>query len=513
MSKKTNSQPLFQLIKALTKSEKRSFKLYSARVNDPTEAKFLQLFDAMDQMEEYDESVLNKKLPDFKKTQMANLKTHLFKQVLLVLRQSQMKSDVDIQLRENLDYVRLLYKKGMYEQSLKWLQKTKATANSYKKNIFKLALLNYEKNIENQQMLTLNQTTCLKLDKETKSILRKVNVAQSFFSLALRMKAYFMRNGMARSEEESEKINKIFYSNLPEHDKTHLSFSEQYNMCRAYYWYSYIVQDFQSCVKYTELWVSIFKENNLTHLRHAEFLRGLNRLLQSLFRIKDRDRFSIYYEELLEFEKLYAKAIDGNSKQLLIRCLTVQTLNKCFMEGDFRQYSPKLSRNLTRIEDSYEFIDNNNRLVIWFKAAIFYFGLGKFEKCLEYLHRIIGDKNEQLREDLKSFAYILKLVVLYELKDFEHLGRVRQRAFIYLRQHNILGQFHNIILQFLKKTEDIMPLEMKGEMKNLRNRLEDLKDDKFESKPLLYFDIISWLDSKITNRPFHEVVKEVADRD
>lgn len=511
MAKTSHAQPLFQLIHALTKSEKRSFKLYAGKVSDPTEAKFVKLFDVLEGMEVYDEDQIFKKMPDLKRSQLANMKSHLFKQVLMVLRQSQIKTDVDIMLRENLDYVRLLFKKGLYEQSMKMLQKTKATANNYKKNIFKLALLNYEKNIENQQMLSLDQTTCLKLDKDTKSLLRKINVAQAFFSLALRMKAHFLRSGMARNEDELEKINKIFYGNLPEHDKTHLSFSEQYNMCRAYYWFSYITQDFQSCVKYTEIWVSIFKESSLTHLRHAEFLRGLNRLLQSLFRINDIDRFSIYYEELLEFEKLYAKAIDSNSKQLLVRCLTIQTLNKCFLEGDFKKHGPKLERYLGKLEESIEYVDNNNQLVVFYKAAILYFGLGKYEKSLAYLDRVIDNKNDQLREDLKSFAYILYLIVLYDMRDLDNLKTMRNRAFVYLRQRNILGQFHHIILQFLKKTEDIMPLDLKGELITLRTSLQGLLEDKFEAKPLLYFDIMSWLESKITSRPFHEVVKELAE--
>ena len=379
---------------------------------------------------------------------------------------------------------------------MKWLQRTKAIANNYKKNIFKLSLLNYEKNIENQQVTTLSQKTCLNIDKQTKSLLRKINVSQSFFSLALRMKAHFLRNGMARSQQEARKISDLFHANLPEHDKTHLSFSEQYNMCRAYYWFSYITQDFEACVKYTHLWVSIFKENNLTHLRHAEFLRGLNRLLQSLFRINDKDRFGIYYEELLEFEKLYAKAIDSHSKQLLMRCLTIQTLNYCFLEGDLKKYAFKIERYLAKMEGILHYVDRHNQLVIYYKVAILYFGLGKYEKSLHYLDLVIEDNNEQLREDLKSFSYILYLIILYDMRNFDRLTPMRKRAFIYLRQRNILGQFHHIILQFLKKTEQLMPLDVKSELKQLRSNIAALSEDKFEAKPLLYFDLMSWLESK-----------------
>ena len=63
-----------------------------------------------------------KKLPGVSKTQFANQKSHLYGQVLASLRLSHLKDDIDIELREQLDYIRVLYKKGLYFQSLRLLQ-------------------------------------------------------------------------------------------------------------------------------------------------------------------------------------------------------------------------------------------------------------------------------------------------------------------------------------------------------------------------------------------------------
>ena len=52
---------LFQLIKSLGKGEKRNFKLYVQRNTANPELKVIQLFDALDRMEEYDEVQLLKK--------------------------------------------------------------------------------------------------------------------------------------------------------------------------------------------------------------------------------------------------------------------------------------------------------------------------------------------------------------------------------------------------------------------------------------------------------------------
>ena len=46
---------LFVLVKSLSKSEKRQFKLYVGRLGVNTDAKFLALFNLLDKMRKYDE--------------------------------------------------------------------------------------------------------------------------------------------------------------------------------------------------------------------------------------------------------------------------------------------------------------------------------------------------------------------------------------------------------------------------------------------------------------------------
>jgi hypothetical protein len=52
------TDPLFLLIKSLEKSEKRNFKLYVKRHSGGEDLKIVQLFDALDKMDEYDEELV-----------------------------------------------------------------------------------------------------------------------------------------------------------------------------------------------------------------------------------------------------------------------------------------------------------------------------------------------------------------------------------------------------------------------------------------------------------------------
>ncbi|MCC7379246.1 MAG: hypothetical protein IT255_07795, partial [Chitinophagaceae bacterium] len=100
---------LFQLIKSLEKAEKRHFKLYIKRSSSREDLKVVKLFDAIDKAKDYDEKLILKKLPGIEKPQLANLKSHLYKQLLASLRLLKSSESIDLQLHEQLDHARILY--------------------------------------------------------------------------------------------------------------------------------------------------------------------------------------------------------------------------------------------------------------------------------------------------------------------------------------------------------------------------------------------------------------------
>ena len=79
------SDPLFTLIKSLNKAEKRNFSIYVGRLSQGPETKFLALFQMMEKQKKYDEGEIKKNLPIENMTQFANLKRHLFTQILIKL--------------------------------------------------------------------------------------------------------------------------------------------------------------------------------------------------------------------------------------------------------------------------------------------------------------------------------------------------------------------------------------------------------------------------------------------
>ncbi|KAA3623364.1 MAG: hypothetical protein DWQ02_24605, partial [Bacteroidetes bacterium] len=70
---KQKTDDLIQLIKSLTRAEKRHFRLFVRRNQASENILFLQLFDFLDKHKEYDEVQILKKIPAITKRQLSNL--------------------------------------------------------------------------------------------------------------------------------------------------------------------------------------------------------------------------------------------------------------------------------------------------------------------------------------------------------------------------------------------------------------------------------------------------------
>ena len=253
------TDPLFQLIQSLEKSEKRNFKLYATRNSSSEELISIQLFDALDKMDTYDEGVLLSKNERIKKQQLSNLKAHLYKQILSSLR---LISDnfIDISLHEQMDYARILYNKGLYHQSLKVLDKLKEQAKNNNQLTYLQQVLFFEKKIEALYITRSIQDRADYLSKESEQVNESLTLVSQLSNLSLQLYSWYIKNGHCRNEEESIALQDFFSSRLL--DKTPLcnSFYERLYLYQCYCWNAFIKQDFLQYYRYTQKWVNLFEE-------------------------------------------------------------------------------------------------------------------------------------------------------------------------------------------------------------------------------------------------------------
>ena len=116
--------PLFDLIKALNKSEKRYFTLFASRHVIGGKNNYLKLFEIIDDQKEYDEDELLRLFP--KTPALKNLrlnKDYLFKLILKSMRSFNSQKNMEMQLKEMLDNIDFLFEKGFYAECEKIVEK------------------------------------------------------------------------------------------------------------------------------------------------------------------------------------------------------------------------------------------------------------------------------------------------------------------------------------------------------------------------------------------------------
>ena len=237
---------LFQLIKSLKKSEKRNFKLYVKRNSATEDLKIIQLFDALDKMEDYDEELLLKKNPSIKKLQLSNLNANLYRQILSSLRLIKDEDNIDIQLHEQMDYARILFNKGLYIQSLQVLDKMKKFAQANNQVTFLMQALFFEKKIESLYITRSIQNRAEQLTNEANIVTEKLTLITKLSNLSLQLYGWYIKHGHARTEQDDIEVKKLLDENLPANTIDCKSFYEKLYLYQSLCWYAFIRQDFLS---------------------------------------------------------------------------------------------------------------------------------------------------------------------------------------------------------------------------------------------------------------------------
>lgn len=505
----TTTEHLVRLIKSLTKAEKRSFKIYSQRVGGDNTALFIQLFDVLDKQTTYDEEGIFQKVPGIKRSQLSNLKRHLYRQILTSLRLIHIPKNIDIQIREQIDFARVLYNKGHYRQSLKLLDKVKAQARSHHQDALHLEIVEFEKLIESRHITRSIENRAGELALESEHRHQVVSNTTRLSNLALKLYSLFVKSGHVKNQHEALYVREFFKSNLPELNFDKLTFYERVYYCQCYCWYYYIVQNFPLYFKYTQKWVDQFEEYEGMKDKDPElYLRGLHNLLTSLFYSNQYGKFQQVLKQLEGFILHNADDFDTNLEVQAFSYLYTAKINKHYLEGSFTDglfLVAELEQKLALFEDH---LDPRRILIFYYKIACLYFGSGDNGRTIDHLNNIINYKAGTLVSDIQCYARILHLIAHFELGHFALLEYLVKSVYRFLAKMEDLNVVQREILYFLRKELRTNPAHLQHAFIQLKNKLGKLKDHPSERRSFLYLDIISWLESKIQNRPVQEVIRE-----
>ena len=132
---KTPSIKLFHLIKSLTGSEKRYFKLFVRDTGGKT-SKYIQLFEAIEKQETFDDEALRALVYPTEAIQSrkySELKAYLYELILKSLQSYDEKTSVEYRLQHILSSIKVLFKRALFEDCKELLTKGTKLAKKYER--------------------------------------------------------------------------------------------------------------------------------------------------------------------------------------------------------------------------------------------------------------------------------------------------------------------------------------------------------------------------------------------
>jgi hypothetical protein len=506
---KQSTEYLIQLIQRLTKAEKRNFRLYVNRNGNQSSALFVQLFDFLVKEKSYDERKILKRIPGIKAHQLSNLKANLYKQLLSSIRHIKKDKQIAIKLHENIDYARILYNKGLYRPSLSLLEKTKKLA--IKKGFYTNALLavEFEKYIESQYVTGSMYPKAREITDNTEDLINRLKLTHRLSNLSLSMYALYLQFGHVKKGENYLKVTEHIKSQLPSVEIDKMDFHQKLYYFQSLVWYYYMIQDFPNNYRYAQKWVDLFEEYpEKKYIEIPLYFKGLHNVLSALFMNKRHDRFLPPYQALMAYNKNKHKLLTRNEKGQLLLYQSIHRIHRIFLTGEYDLGVHEMPVIQSILSENLYNWDFHRILVLNYKIACVYFGANKLETSIDILNEITNSPVTEIREDIQCYARILNLVAHFDLGNDLLVSYQIKSVYRFLLRFEQEEKVLQEIFKFLRKTPNMLASELRTEFIDLRKKLLRLVDDPFERRPFIYFDIISWLNSKINNSTIQVEIKK-----
>jgi hypothetical protein len=138
-----------------------------------------------------------------------------------------------------------------------------------------------------------------------------------------------------------------------------------------------------------------------------------------------------------------------------------------------------------------------------------YFAKGDYGKALFWINKFFNEKDYRNFTEIALGTHILSIFIHYELNNIELLQYKVKSFYHFLLRSKKTYKFEIFLIKFIRRLPKVRSNEdFIVSLRIFKRELESIRNDPFESRVFFeYFDYISWVDSKIENKPLTEILK------
>ena len=507
----TPTDELFQVIKSLKQTEKRYFKVFASMHDKGENGIYIKLFNVIEKQKEYDEKLLKEKFKgEVFIRQLTVTKYNLLNLILKSLRNYYGNVSAVNKANQLLMNIEILYGKGFYALCKTQIDKIKKLADQHEIYGYYMEALDWEKKvIHKQEFLNSNYSHIENIVNEGEIALAKLGNINHFSNLNTKIWYWFRKKGKSRNAGEYQKHYGAIIKDPVLKENNAITNRSKF----SFYSLKALVlndeKEYEQSLKYSKKSIDLFEENpELISQSPDVFLGTIYNLASDLERL-DKNK-----EAILTLEKVKNVAMQKagtKDKILKLRKMQLPLMLKTHIynkTGEFDKTIALIPEFEAGVKDFKDFTTRIKHIIIYNISCAF-IGSNNFKNALKWVGKILNYNKTDLAEHIHLFAQIINLIIHFELRNDEHLAYIVKSTYRYLYKRNRLYKVESTLLEFIRKTstlesrKDFIPA-----FKELKKKLVVLSKDPYEARAFEYFDFISWLDSKIENRSFAEIIKK-----
>lgn len=492
----------------MTKSEKRFFKLSSSLQSG--EKNYLKIFDCIDDQEEYDEQAIK---DEFKGETFVrhfpSEKNHLYKLILKSLRAYHSDDSISSILKQEIKNIEILYKKALYKECDKFLTRAKKLAVTHEKFYYLFELLNWEKLLLEEAYEEGEFSTDLDgLIREEQEVIEKLRNLAAYHVLYSKMNYVFRSGGFVRNEADRMLVNEISGHLLIRGKNTALS-RRAATIC-------YYIQGFcamanlekeKAYEKFMRVKEILDDHPPIRRDLPKRYVRTLSQLISILIdtgKVKEARKM---IDELRNISK--QKGFRTESiKVMVFKSAHLAELRLPQRTGDFQKGLELVKRVENGLDELDMKINKEQELLFFYNISLTYFGAGEHKMALFWLNKLLNDNENNLRQDIYSYARLYNLVIHYELGNYDLLDYIIKSTSRYLNKRQRHYEMESLVLNYMKRLAKLAGGSgIRQVFTEFYEDLADLLDNDSDKVILEYFDYPTWIMSKIRGKSFGEMVK------
>lgn len=506
---KTPSKRLFNLIKNLSSSEKRYFKIFASKTTANKDNKYVLLFELVEGHEDYDEDAIKDAIYGNEKIQtrkFSELKAYLYDLILKSLLAFDENASVGFKVRGILQSVSVLYKRALYEDCKELLAKARKLIDRYELILERLEILKWEKKLAyTQSDVAFLDSNLERITHEEQTTIAQLQNESGYWNLFFGMLVQMKKEVIIRSEDKKTRLETIMNSPMMKNIEEADGWSSKVIFRRIRGLNFIATRDWENAYKeHKEIIQLVQSTPHLLKENPSEYISTINNMIVCCGFFNKLDEVNYYLETLRS-----VPTVTHDDEFKIFTLYFLGKLNYCSTVGDFEQGLVTIKAcdlERKKFKDAL-FMPN-----FFYQYFYIYFGAGKYEEALFWVNEMLNLPKSMARQDLQGLARVMNLMIHYEMGNDLLLEHLLKSSYRFLRKRNQLYELERIMLSFFKKIKKTRSFGEKEKMfQTLKEEFQALKKKPNETALFNYFNFFAWIDSKIEGVTYPEAIKKYSE--